>query len=169
MSRGTSPAISCTGQVVMALLSVLSTLDDAIAHDHAHAQGNNTNLFTCWPPGPLDREKTVLPLGIESAPNFFAHSRASARSAGSILDANASYLANLTCSRPNGLPRRAEDLKIEAMVGCCCLDIVRNKCLAEDKIIIIVAGISPVKLNLTRVHQKPWVKPLPHSPQGISS
>lgn len=54
-----------------------------------------TDLFTCWPPGPLDRANVVVPLGRVSSLRFCRHFLASDKSAGSSDDSNASVRANL--------------------------------------------------------------------------
>lgn len=57
--------------------------------------GGWTDLFTCWPPGPLDRANVVVPLGRVSSFRLCRHFLASDKSAGSSDDSNASVLANL--------------------------------------------------------------------------
>lgn len=59
------------------------------------SRGGWTDLFTCCPPGPLDRANVVLPLGSESSLTLWRHFLASDKSAGSRDDSNASVLANL--------------------------------------------------------------------------
>lgn len=54
-----------------------------------------TDLFTCWPPGPLDRANVVLPLGSVSSFRLCRHFLASDKSAGSSDDSNASVRASL--------------------------------------------------------------------------
>ena len=43
----------------------------------------DADLFTCWPPGPLERENEVVPLGRLSMENVSRHVLASVSSSGS--------------------------------------------------------------------------------------
>lgn len=85
---------SATGQVVMALVSVLRCIHQHTEEPCAN-RGGRTDLLTCCPPGPLERANTVVPLGREASLTLSRHFLASDKSAGSSEASNAENLASL--------------------------------------------------------------------------